>query len=623
MAIVEQVADTAGMDGGRSVAGASPRAAGTGGRRPAWRRLVVPAITVAFAVCFAPSLPVAFERDEGEYAHAADLLLAGGVPYRDAFLQKPPAIILAYASVLAWTPDGTAAIHAVGLASLAATIPLLAVAVGALGGEAAAIGAALLAALALLSPVNEPHPANTEVFLLPWATAAYALFAVAARRSRTGGAAVGARAAAGSGLCLGLAALFKQVAVFHAPHLLLGWWLVARRGPRRGVPAAAFAVAAIAPWLAVAAWFAARGALGPFAEGVLLHNLRYVSFNPEGAPAVLLAARIDAMSAFDRALWLAAFAGAAAILAVGSRGVAFVAVGWLATALAGVSSGGYFRGHYLLQAVPALAACAALAGARLPRAVGATALAVLAALWAGGAPLLFGVDPAEQSFRHYGGLRFANSPAIGRLLRRESAGDPGARLFVMGSEPQILHASGLRAATRWVILSPLTGGYPGGHELQEEVWREVSGSPPEFIVVSVPAAVPLFRHSETTLYERVARLVRERYRPIAKTSAVHLGLLPPGPGVPDGFVPDLWVYRRVEDGTAPASAPIDLPPSGDLRDLLLPGRPERVSRAGEPAGDQARLWNTRCTSSSCSSASTSLSTSVALSSGRVMPVCAT
>lgn len=563
---------------------------GTNGRNPAragrartW--LAVGAIALAFAACFAPSLPVAFERDEGEYAHAADLLLSGGVPYRDTFLQKPPGIVLLYAAVLAWTRDGTVVVHALGLEALACTIVALASAVAALGSRGAAIAAALLAALALLSPVNEPHPANTEVFLLPAATAAFALLAVAGRRPRTAG--VGSLLpAAVSGLCIGVATLFKQVAAVHVPQLLLGWWLVGRGARRAGTSVAAFALAAVLPWAIVVSWWAARGALGAFLDGVLLHNLRYVSFNPEGAPLDLLRARIGASSWFDLGLWAAGLAGAIALVAQRRWWAAFVAGGWLVGALVAVSSGGYFRGHYLLQAIPALAACAGLAGERLPRAVGPGALAGLVALWIASRPFLFGIDPATQSFRRYGGLRFQNSPAIGRLLRASAEGMPGARLFVMGSEPQIYHESGLRPVTRWAIFSPLTGGYPGGHDLQEEVWREVSTAMPEFVVVSVPAAVPLFRHSDTTLYERVANLVRERYRPIAKTSAVHLGLVPPGERVPPGFEPDLWVYRRddVPPTTRPPDSPVDWPPEGDLRGLLLPGRPDLFPGEGVPGG---------------------------------------
>ena len=36
------------------------------------------------------------ERDEGEYAYAGWLLLHGGIPYEQAFIQKPPMVFYSY-----------------------------------------------------------------------------------------------------------------------------------------------------------------------------------------------------------------------------------------------------------------------------------------------------------------------------------------------------------------------------------------------------------------------------------------------------------------------------------------------------------------------------------------------
>ena len=47
-------------------------------------------------------------------------------------------------------------------------------------------------------------------------------------------------------------------------------------------------------------------------DGVLLHNLRYVGFNPEGNFGDLLARRVAATSLFDRLFWIAGVGGAVA-----------------------------------------------------------------------------------------------------------------------------------------------------------------------------------------------------------------------------------------------------------------------------------------------------------------------
>src|SRR5687767_1498631 len=73
--------------------------------------LIFIAMSVAFVLMFQRSLAAPFERDEGEYAWAAHLLLSGGVPYRDTFLQKPPGIVLVYATIFRTIGRDIAAVH--------------------------------------------------------------------------------------------------------------------------------------------------------------------------------------------------------------------------------------------------------------------------------------------------------------------------------------------------------------------------------------------------------------------------------------------------------------------------------------------------------------------------------
>ena len=43
-----------------------------------------------------PFLNIPLERDEGEYSYISNVIADGGVPYRDAFDQKPPAVFYLY-----------------------------------------------------------------------------------------------------------------------------------------------------------------------------------------------------------------------------------------------------------------------------------------------------------------------------------------------------------------------------------------------------------------------------------------------------------------------------------------------------------------------------------------------
>ena len=70
---------------------------------PALRIAIIGWLLVAALACVlrAPVAALPFERDEGEYAYIAQRWLAGDVPYRDAFDQKPPGVFLFYAAAFA------------------------------------------------------------------------------------------------------------------------------------------------------------------------------------------------------------------------------------------------------------------------------------------------------------------------------------------------------------------------------------------------------------------------------------------------------------------------------------------------------------------------------------------
>ena len=61
-----------------------------GGR---WIKLISLVILILAAL---PTLLYPLTRDQGAYAYIADLMMQGGVPYRDAWDLKPPAVYFVY-----------------------------------------------------------------------------------------------------------------------------------------------------------------------------------------------------------------------------------------------------------------------------------------------------------------------------------------------------------------------------------------------------------------------------------------------------------------------------------------------------------------------------------------------
>ena len=176
----------------------------------------------------------------------------------------------------------------------------------------------------------------------------------------------------------------------------------------------------------------------------------------------------------------------AAALAFQRRGWAlFLIGGWLAASILGVSAGGYFPGHYLIQALPALALAVGLGASLAGRWLGSAGLALFCVLWLGAQPWIFGMSIEEQTLRRYGYLRFVTSVDVGDFLRRAGSGS----LFVLASEPQIFHYSGCRAVSPMVLMNPLLfGGYPSSRRRQEETLAGILRDLPDYMVLSFQRA---------------------------------------------------------------------------------------------------------------------------------------
>lgn len=205
-----------------------------------------------------------FDIDEFEHAHAAWTLAQGSLPYRDFFEHHTPGLYLAFAPLLARLRPETgvgAAVRALTLCRLGMWV--LTVAAGALTYTAGARwrgrATGAVAALALVTSIQfvdsmlEFRPDVPAVCAVTLAVAC-ALESARAERDtpRTAWALV-------SGLALGAALMCTQKALFAAPGLFLA---IAMQRRMRDI--VAFAAGTAIPVVAVAAWFAGRGALAPF-----------------------------------------------------------------------------------------------------------------------------------------------------------------------------------------------------------------------------------------------------------------------------------------------------------------------------------------------------------------------
>jgi 4-amino-4-deoxy-L-arabinose transferase-like glycosyltransferase len=419
-----------------------------------------------------------FERDEGEYAYSAWLMSHGGVPYRDAFLQKPPMILYTYwlaqrfSDSAVWPPRALAAVFVLLTAAL-----IWWIARRQYGPRCAWISAWLFVPMIAL-PALVPLAANTEKFMNLPVTAVVALHLHGSGRRRTW-----IWPAAGACACLAL--LYKPIClpvllfVFAAWHAETAWQT--RDWRAAAVQAAWTAAGGAAVAVAAVAWFAAHGALGAMWESAVVFNQAYAaSFGWSPSAFLRVGARLAAW------WWPLILAAAWFLRKAPARWWYFSAL----LALALLAAYKDLSGHYYLAAVPFLAIVAGRGlddlGERLARwrirvrQPWLPAAAVLL-LTAPVVPFAFSA-PDRLVERTYTYNPFAESPLVARRLAQMTA--PGDAVLVAGSEPQVLFYAKRRSASRFVIMYPLMLPTDHAPRYQEELLRTLREEPPETVLLS-------------------------------------------------------------------------------------------------------------------------------------------
>ncbi len=427
-------------------------------------------------------------RDEGANAYAAQLLLSGGLPYEQSFLQKPPMIAYSYAlaELLApgvfWFPRILAAVF-VALATV-----LLGYIARREFGPGVAMPAMWLVTPMLLLPEISQYVANTEMFMILPLMATIAVYV----RSRHGKGGPAHWLAAG---CLAaLTVCYKYTAVPLLAFVFAGWSFEEWRGGRSPRAIAGHWLAALGGGIGTAACvlapFLLRDGGKRLWECTVVFNHYYAESSVFG---------LDGLWVWLRAFWhfwWILFLALGLLVFKFERRVWFWAalflIAWLATA-------GSHYGQYYLPIMPfwALLVAVALRGfqtwiaakaALSPRSRDALKLALTAgvvaivcwsdAAWMVRTPQQFA---AHWSSEWQGSPVFIESPLVAGRLRQLTTADDF--VYVAGSEPQILYYAHRFSPTRFDFAAPLTYPTPLARGYQAEAIHALERHPPAAIVL--------------------------------------------------------------------------------------------------------------------------------------------
>jgi len=452
------------------------------------RLILVAGIVLLVAALRVPLLGIPFERDEGEYAYIAWRSDFHELPYRDWIDQKPPGIFWVYQAALALPISPICAVHFMGLLfSAASAVALWLLASRFLNRFWAAMSAVVFALLSV-DPLVQGTAANTELFmLLPLILSAFLFFRWISMPSPADRRLYWLL----TGALIAIATLFKQIAVFNWPMLLLlhGWLGV---GPERWRRTLFFAVWSAAGFLAVwgfvAVYFAAHHGLNEFIYNVFTHNLEYIRAIPWASRLKNCLGTLQSLAPSETFTWLLMVTGLVAAVAARKAKIGYFLLAWLLASFVGASASGYYFPHYFQQLLPPLALAAAFGAESIEgagfwktiplgvrRAASGAVLCLLPALVL--FPFVFSYS-SEEAIRHIypGNSLFAKMPALGAHVAQITR--PEDRLFIFGAEPELFFYAHRESATRYIFLFPLYGPYADAKQKQMETAEEITNCRP-------------------------------------------------------------------------------------------------------------------------------------------------
>ena len=458
---------------------------------PAWSYGLLLAVLLLVGLIRVRLLNFPLERDEGEYAYAGELMLHGIAPYQLCYTMKLPGTAVAYALIELIFGRTAASVHfGLLLVNSAATVLIFFLGrrlFASLGGVTAAAAFALLS----LEPSVLGFAGHATQFVVLAAVGATLVLLKADESRRP-------VLFFWSGVLSGLSFLMKQPGIFF---VLFGiFWTVWCGWKRRagwrtvGMQASLLLTGAVIPFAATCLillkagifqrfWFwtfsYAReyGTATPLAQG--LHDLW-----ANGASVVAAAPMI-------------AFCAAAGLVLMycdpKTRVHLAFASSFLFFSFAAVCPGLYFRPHYFVLLLPAVALlCAGTVTAssnllfefrstqRWTAAPAAFFLLCFVVSVVQEREFFFAEDLLAACRRIYPTNAFAEAVQISEYITSHS--DAGDRIAVIGSEPEVYFYSDRRSATGYIYMYPLMEPQPFASTMQKEMIAEVEAEKPRFVV---------------------------------------------------------------------------------------------------------------------------------------------
>ncbi|MGB9081809.1 MAG: glycosyltransferase family 39 protein [Desulfuromonadaceae bacterium] len=444
-------------------------------------------------------LQAPMERDEGEYAYMGQLLLKGIPPYVNAYTMKLPGVSFVYALFMALFGQTTAGIHMGLLVVNSISIYLVfLLARRVLDKDAAVISCATYAVLSLSQSVYGVF-AHATHFVVLFSLAGFLLLLHYIDRGRL-------FALCASGVCFGLAFIMKQHSVLMICCAFLylvwhGWKKPVGSRKKLLVACVIFLSGTIIPYALVVLYVLKAGVLGKFWFWTVKYAREYVSEQTLEQGWNNFAKTFKRIVEPQMPFWLLAGGGLAALFTKqGSKTDRLFILGLFFFSFLSICPGLYFREHYFILLLPAVAlmvgAAARTAGhflSSLQMGRFQQFIPVLLLITA----VAYGIyhernyyfffEPQQVTRSTYGPSPFNEAVQVARYIKEHTSADD--RIAVLGSEPEIFFYADRLSATRHIYMYGLMEKQSFAVQMQSEMIREIEMAKPKYIVmVNLPSS---------------------------------------------------------------------------------------------------------------------------------------
>jgi hypothetical protein len=437
-------------------------------------------------------LNIPLERDEGEYAYMGQLILDGTPPYTEAYNMKFPGIYFIYAGILWLFGETHMAIHFCLLIVNLLSIVLLYIFARVAYDDWIAAASASAFALLSMSYHVLGFWANAEHFILPFVIGANILLLFGLRKSKISYFLF-------SGVLFGCAALIKQHGAFFGFFgfivLLVSLWQKKTIDKKTYWKyALAYLGGVFIPLFLCFLYLAHAGVLEKFYLWTFTYAKEYSTILSIGAIKLSFIGGFQNLFYFASLIWVVAGIGLITIFSNKfNKQSGILTLGLFIAGIIAVSVGFYFRPHYFILVLPAVALFFGIgiryifhvfssASSSIVRylppifVITIAILGTIAAHW----DVLYEFSAPKVTQTVYNQHPFSFSEIIAKIIKEKTSKED--RIAIMGNEPQFLFYSQRRSATSFIYTYSIAEDQPFAEQFRLEMMHQVESVTPKLLI---------------------------------------------------------------------------------------------------------------------------------------------